>query len=131
MSPAAHPKRLSRSCSGKRTRLPLLKTIFRAASPSKPLGLQRSPPTPATGYEKPHTSTEAPQHPFRRLTSPRLPPPGSSPALAALPGELHLPESRSIDPSSAPGGGEGGAGARDGVGPPERSCSCPLEKTRA
>ena len=77
MSPAAAseeaPKRLSRSCSGKRTRHPLLKTIFRGASPSKPFGRHRSPPTPATGQEKPHTATKPPQGPFRRLTSPHPP----------------------------------------------------------
>lgn len=131
MSPAAHPKRLSRSCWRKRTRLPLLKTIFRGASPSKPFGLQWFPPTPAISYEKPHTSRQGPPRPFRRITSPRLPPPGSSPACAALPRELHLPESRSIEPSSAPDGGGGGAGARDGAGHLEKSSSCPLEKTRA
>ena len=68
---------------------------------------------------------------FAASPLPTHPSPGSSPARAALPEELHLPQSRSIYPSSAPVGGGGGAGARDGAGPPESSYSCHLEKTRA
>lgn len=98
MSPTAHPKRLSESC-WRNGLVPLLKPIFREASPSKPFGLQWFP---TTGHKlRPHPSKQG-----RRITSPRLPPPGVVLRAPHFRGKLHLPESRSIEPSSAQFGAE-------------------------